>query len=69
MNICKIAWDALKRIPQFAMGVVFGGAAVYAGSLATAAAPEISLSCPKAVLSCPKCPGYVVQPTIKETCR
>ncbi len=64
MDKCKIVWDVLK----LALGAVLGGAVVYLG-VVTAPPPEIKLSCPKAVLSCPKCPSYVVQPTIKETCR
>ena len=64
MDKCKIAWDVMK----FVLGALFGGAVVYSGAI-TAPPPEIKLSCPKAVLSCPKCPSYVVQPTIKETCR
>ena len=64
MDKCKITWDVMK----FVLGMLSGGAVVYSGVITTPL-PEIKLSCPKAVLSCPKCPGYVVQPTIKETCR
>ena len=64
MNKCKVTWGIVK----FALGALLGGAAVYTGTF-HAAAPEIKLSCPKAVLSCPKCPGYVVQPLLKENCK